>query len=396
MTSELVKPKPSTMSKNLFLLFFLPFIFGHCTHPAENNGSTLSVCEGPYLSDNQIQDQISKVDFLVIDTTQALLSNITKIIVDDDLSIVFPGKMEQGILIVNSEGKINGKINYLGGGPGEYKDITDFTYNFKTHEIILLDIVTKSVYAYDLKGKFKWQKKINMQATQLITDDEFYYFYTHRRPFEIGQKTRIVVMNSDFKVVNSYFPNSEKQGSKANANNVFSRNGESQILFSNRFVDTTYHITDKECKTYWLYQITNELPSKYLANLELYNANFRNYSFIQGEFFISGDWICMSTAQKARPMDYYYNQKSLASFSTTLTQLSTKIHLQSPIYSDKDWFYYSLIPGWIDQSKEQWIVFLHKFGREDLVKYFDGEILNYNPVIVKIKFKDMLNLTGND
>ena len=383
------------MKKIIPWLLSLPLIFGHCTHPIENIGSTLSVCESPYLKDYQIQDQISKVDFLVIDTTQALLSDIRKIIVDDDLSFVFPGKVEQGILIVNSEGKINGKINYLGGGPGEYIDITDFTYNFNTKEIILLDIVTKNVYAYDLKGKFRWQKKIDMQATQLITDDEFYYFYTHRRPIEIGQKTRIVVMNSDFKVVNSYFPNSESQGSNANANNVFSRNADSQILFSNRFVDTTYHITDKECKTYLLYHVTNELPSKYLANLVLYNANFRNYSFIQGEFFISGDWLCMSTAQKARPIDYYYNLKSHASFRTAWTQLSNKIHLKSPIYGDKDWFYYALSTEWIDQSKEQWLDFLRKFGREDLISYFNGEILNYNPVIVKIKFKDKLNLTGN-
>jgi hypothetical protein len=384
------------MKKTILLLLSMLPIFMHCTRPAENNSLALSVCESPLLKDSQIQDQISKVDFLVIDTTEALLSSIRKIIVDKELSIIFPGKNEQGILIVNSKGKMNGKINYLGGGPGEYIDITDFTYNFKTKEIIILDIVTKSVYAYDLKGKFKGQKKINMQATQLITDDEFYYFYTHRRPIEIGQITRIVVMNSDFKVVNSYFPNSESQGSNANADNVFSRNSDNQIFYSNRFVDTTYLITDKACNNYLLYHVANELPSKYLANLVLYNANFRNYSFIEGEFFISGDWLCLSTAQKARPIDYYCNLKSLANFSTAWTQLSTKIHLKSPIYSDKDWFYYSLSTEWIDQSKEQWIDFLRKFDREDLVNYFKGEILNFNPVIVKIKFKDKLNSFSQD
>ena len=111
--------------------------------------------------------------------------------------------------------------------------------------------------------------------------------------------------------------------------------------------------------------------------------------------FISEDWIFISTAQKDRLIDYYYNLKISGSFRTAWTQLSTKIHLKSPIYSDKDWFYYSLTPEWIDQSKEQWIDFLRKFGREDLVKYFDREILNYNPVIVKIKFKDKLSLTSN-
>lgn len=383
------------MNKRFLWLLSLPLIIWHCTHPIENNGPALSVCESPYLKYSQIQDQISKVDFLVIDTTEALLNDIRKIIVDKDLSIIFPGKVEQGIMIVNSEGKINGKINYLGGGPGEYKYITDFTYNFKTKEILLFDAVTRSIYAYDLKGKFKWQKKTAVPATQLITDDKFYYFYTHRRPIEIGQKTRIVVMNSDFEVVNSYFPDSEKQGSYANANNVFSRNADNQILFSNIFVDTTYHITEKECKTYLLYHVTNELPSKYLANLELYNANFRNYSFIR-EFFICGDWICITTVQDEKYTDYYHNLKTSSDFRTPSTQLSAKIHLRSPIYSDKDWFYYSLTPGWIDPSPEQWIDFLRKFGREDLVKYFDGEILNYNPVIVKIKFKDKLNLTGND
>jgi len=143
------------MNKRLLWLLSLPLIFGHCTHPVEHNGLVLSVGENPYLADSQIQDQISKIDFLVIDTSEALLRDIRKIIVDEDLSIVFPGKDEQGILIVNSAGRINGKINYRGGGPGEYRNITDFTYNFKTKEIILLDIVTKSVYAYDLRGKFK-------------------------------------------------------------------------------------------------------------------------------------------------------------------------------------------------------------------------------------------------
>src|SRR3989339_1549400 len=272
-------------------------------------GITLSNIE--FVRNSEIQRYIKNIDFFVIDTTKLLISSINKMVVDNDCYILQIGKVHNEIVILKKDGSIIGRIDRKGSGPGEYKDLTDFTYNFRKKEILIFDILSKSIYSYSLNGNFNFQKRLNIQATNLITDDQCLYFYTQKLPSEIGDGREIIVFDENYNHINSFFEYPDQPYKmRSSASSVFTRNCKAEIFFSNEFRDTTYLIDKANCVPFLIYNIPNELPKRFSTDLNLYNENFRNYSNHRGYFTMTDNWVSFNLQEKGRSYDYYLSLKS--------------------------------------------------------------------------------------
>ena len=360
-----------------------------CVRKDENSRIGINILDAEMISDDDLNRYIDKLDFTIVDTTLLYFTQIDKIIVDDSLLIILAGRERKEIFIVDMSGHLFGKIDYLGGGPGEYKQITDYTFNFKTKEIIVYDMATRGLYSYNLRGQFKWQKKLDLGAVNLITDDQYYYFYTKKFISELGSGDEVVVLDQNFKLVNSFFKYTEQPDRfRYSAEQVFSRNVRNEIFFSNVFRDTTYKISSKKCVAYDTYLVNEEIPTRYTVDGDLFNNYFRNYNFYNGLYESTQNWIYFRVVQKSFFKDFYLSTDRKYFIETANTHISKNIYLSKPIGCDNQYFYYAILPTWIDDHVNEFYKLLEKYNRSDLISYFDKNLLNYNPIIVRVKFID--------
>lgn len=375
------------MKNNIILIAAIVFI--GCSKEQNPIQNEFRIDNATIVKNDELNHFIERIEFTIIDTTQIYCTRINKIISDDSLLIILIGRERRQIIITNCNGLIKGNIDYLGQGPGEYKQITDFTYNYKAKEIIVYDIVSKSLYGYNLEGQFLWQKKIDLQAVNIITDDQYYYFYTKKLISGIGLGKEIVVLDKNLKIVNSFFSYTEQPiRFRYSAENVFSRNMNNEILFSNVFRDTTYKISAKRIDAYYTYSISEEIPKRFTTDSDLYNTNFRNYVYNKGRFALTNNCTFFNIIRKGYSKDFYIVGKKQNMIETLSSQISKNIFLNYPIGSDNNYFYYSLLPSWLEGHVDEFYELLKRYNRSDLITYFNKDILNFNPVIIRIKFNN--------
>ena len=85
----------------------------------------------------------------------ALIGRINKLIVFDEYLFILDSSISKGLFVFNKEGVFIRKIGNVGGGPGEYINISDFTIDADKKEIYLLDSRTQKINIYDIDfGKF--------------------------------------------------------------------------------------------------------------------------------------------------------------------------------------------------------------------------------------------------
>jgi len=342
---------------------------------------------------NSFKEMIDEMEFIIIDTMETTFSKIDKIIVNDSINILLVGKVHKQVLVCNRSGKLIGKIDRLGGGPGEYKKINDITYNYQTGEIIIWDIVTTSLYAFDISGKFIWQKKLEIYADNLITDDNNYYFYTDKLVSKLAKDKEVIVFNKSFELVNSYFHFTDHPNIfRYSAEEVFSRDTQGNIIFSNAFRDTVYQITPKSCSPYIIYLFNDDIPQKFTRDINSYNNHFRDYTYNLGSFCSNADWNYFNIVKKGYLKDFYHNKETGEIFETTYSQVSSTIYLGNPVGSYGNCFYYSILPEWIDNLSD-FHQLLIDYQRPDLVNYFNKNILHYNPIIARVILKTEINTT---
>lgn len=369
----------------LVITLFLALL--SCERMNDTNRMEINVNEAEIVNDEDLNKYIEELDFFIVDTTQIIFNQVNKIISDDSFIILLTGKGRKEVIVIDKDSKLFGRINYYGGGPGEFKNINDITYNFKTKEIIIYDIVSRSLFSYDLKGTFRWQKKIDLQAEKIITDDEYYYFYTNKLFSELGANREVVVLDSACKKVNSFFKYKEEPFNfRLTISQVFSRNDKNQIFYSNVFRDTIYQVSNKNCVPYLILKFDEKIPTKYTQDADSYNNNSKHYVFNHGLFSLNEKWICFRIKRKGNFKDLYLKKDHDSFIETAYTQLSKNIYLSNPLGNDSQNFYYAILPQWIEEHKEEFYDFLKKYDHPELIAYFNKNLLYFNPIIVRVKF----------
>jgi hypothetical protein len=126
----------------------------------------------------------SNLEYVPLETgPDCMLSGITHIYVSDSSLYVTDGS---ALLLFNRTGGFVSQIGSQGRGPGEYKNITDFTIDNSRQEICILE--PRIVHVFDFNGKHKRDLNIDPPCYQFISlQGGSFMFHTFYYPPSIAE-----------------------------------------------------------------------------------------------------------------------------------------------------------------------------------------------------------------
>lgn len=92
-------------------------------------------------------------------TDQSIFSQIDKIEKYDDRYFILDKALLRRVLVFDDKGKFLYDIGDLGGGPGEYSEIQDFTINKESGDVIIIGSPS-DIYVYSSTGEFKEKQHV--------------------------------------------------------------------------------------------------------------------------------------------------------------------------------------------------------------------------------------------
>jgi len=150
--------------KNLIYWFLLFFVVSSCTdrQTEKQKKSEMFPVESNYIInlDGKTEPHIPYSDYfkspktIILETTNdCLIGNIHDLQVVDGFIYIIDTNHAKSVFVFDKNGRFIRKIGSLGGGPGEYIQLMDFTIDIKNNFIFLLDY-GKYVHMYTLDGTF--------------------------------------------------------------------------------------------------------------------------------------------------------------------------------------------------------------------------------------------------
>ena len=181
---------------------FLFIVFAFTGGSAQTNKEDLiriKIDAGQFKSSGNVSDYLEVVKLIPLETTKdCLIGEIDKVVQYRNNIYVFDLR-QQRLLWFGSDGKFHGQIGQRGKGPGEYLEMQDFQVDTINELIYLSDF--RKIHTFSINGK--WIKSANTEfmayAVHQSTNNEFVFYGG-------GRDNRIYWTNSDFKVINSFFP----------------------------------------------------------------------------------------------------------------------------------------------------------------------------------------------
>ncbi len=97
---------------------------------------------------------VKTIEFIVLENTQeSFLSRVNRVFTYNNAYYIFDDRLEK-ILVFSSKGNFIRSIGTIGGGPSEYKDVSDVVFDYNSKRIKALDIERSRLISYDLDGNF--------------------------------------------------------------------------------------------------------------------------------------------------------------------------------------------------------------------------------------------------
>ncbi|MGM0945193.1 MAG: 6-bladed beta-propeller [Bacteroidota bacterium] len=202
------------MEIKFILTFVIFYIFFSCS----NKDHILEETKDLYIS-SKLTPPIETFDvafefnqLIAISIPDSLgLVEISKIEPFKNFYIIFDERKEF-VLLIDENGNFVRRFGNIGGGPGEYSDLEDYT--IIGDEIFLMTRRSKSLLCYDiLSGDFKRDIEIGVYADQIVSiaDGEFLVYLNHSSD---GVNNNLIRFDMDGNKLESYFPfDPEKQNS---------------------------------------------------------------------------------------------------------------------------------------------------------------------------------------
>lgn len=164
----------------------LPLLLAGCKHSSTTTFRSTDAISEIDIDINQLNDDsvFSKTDFIkplkIIPlevTDQSIFSKIEKIEKYDNRYFILDKNQSRRIYVFDDNGKFLQNIGKLGGGPGEYPEIQDFTINRKSGDVIIIGSPS-DVYTYSSNGEFKGKKHVSDSYLWSIAWDGCGYLMT--------------------------------------------------------------------------------------------------------------------------------------------------------------------------------------------------------------------------
>jgi hypothetical protein len=116
-------------------------------------------------------------NFIPLETNEnSIISGISKIYFVDNHIYILDREGRKGVFIFERNGKFIRKIGRIGGGPGEYVSIDDFTID-KNNLTIYLLTNRENILLYNIDGKYIRSFKIDFYASKIEYNSSFNKIY---------------------------------------------------------------------------------------------------------------------------------------------------------------------------------------------------------------------------
>jgi hypothetical protein len=211
--------------------------------------------------------------FIPLETNEnSLISGINKIYFVNNLIYILDRDGGKGVFIFDGNGKFVRKIGRIGGGPGEYVSIDDFTID-KNNSTIYLLTNRENILLYNIDGEYIRSFKIDFYASKIEYNNSFNKIYF------VGDDTgdNLVIADSNGKKIKGFFPNKDFGQHVRILINPFNNLG-TTVLYRRFLDDNIYALKDDSLHIHYKIDFGDKaLSESKLENmLKLDSKQFKN------------------------------------------------------------------------------------------------------------------------
>jgi hypothetical protein len=157
--------------RNIFIICLLAIA---CTKETPSSNSKII-----YVSNESYAElKIKSFELIQVKSNLVELVMASKLLVNNNRFYLLDSEFSKTISILDKEGNLLSIYQRHGSGPGEYKEVYDFTWDEQNHEIYLLCEGDK-VIVLDEQLNFKREFKNKIFADQFISIGDFLYYSTN-------------------------------------------------------------------------------------------------------------------------------------------------------------------------------------------------------------------------
>lgn len=172
------------MKKKILVSLYIVSLFLSCDRQTSNkidltNYTTIKIGS----SDDEkisLENLISNIEFIILENNKdSFVSNINRIYEYDNQLIIFDDTLNK-IVVFSGNGDFIRTIGKIGGGPGEYKDLSDIAFDYNLKQVQALAIDKNSIINYDINGDFTNYYRIDFPVYK------FHNLNTEYRAYYVG------------------------------------------------------------------------------------------------------------------------------------------------------------------------------------------------------------------
>jgi hypothetical protein len=199
------KNSSELIMKKLFTILLLSVFVSGCNDQHQSHLSEKIIHLDFNPKDQLPKSLFKEINFIPLETTgENTIGAIGKLILSEDRMYIMDGAYAKKLFVFDTTGKYLFSVGTKGQGPGEYREIRDFTLYKK--EIIILSF--KEALFYNQDGKFLFKRDFNWMAENIIVKNnkEVYLFQNSNLnkvefvPYHVI-KTDLLFKNADLYLV---------------------------------------------------------------------------------------------------------------------------------------------------------------------------------------------------
>lgn len=222
----------------------------------------------------KFEDIIDDIRYIPLGDEEDVMGQIDQILYSDGVFFFFD-KSQDEVFLYNEEGKCINKISDRGAGPKEYFGIGNIDITPEASELLVEDRMSSNVSFYDLKGNFKYKRKLSVQNAQTYSLGDSTLFVQLDAFQNIGSQEiegySCLVMKGD-SVYRKGFKYLPSQIGYCGTNGVIDAYDNQGLYYRPLFSDSIYHIvSDSVCSLAYYFKDEKSVWRKHWQSDEFVN-----------------------------------------------------------------------------------------------------------------------------
>lgn len=220
------------------------------------------------------EDIIEDIQYIPLGDEEDVIGMVAQILYNDGIFYIYDEKQDE-VFLYNEVGKCIKKISDRGSGPKEYIGIGNIDINPECNELLIEDSQSSNVSFYDLKGNFKYKRKLPVQNGQTYSLGDSTLFvqmeaFQNRGSDEI-EGYGCLVMKGD-SVYRKGFKYITSQIGFCGTNGVVDSYDNQSLYYKPLFSDSIYHIdSDSVCSLAYYFKDEESVWNKHWQSNEFVN-----------------------------------------------------------------------------------------------------------------------------